>query len=111
MVMWFAILTIQTLTFLGAFHTSSKTLAIIFAALRFFAGASSDWNESWYSFKCSGVSKICHLLGFINLILTIGFIATTIAFTSFVAESSFRKTFAIHFKAVNFGAFTALVIL
>ncbi len=73
----FAILAVQTLALFSTFFACSKTLAIVFAALRFFASALFHRDKSWHSFKTARMSVVGHLLSLVYGHLTPLLVAAT----------------------------------
>lgn len=81
----FAILTVQALAFLSAFLSRSITLAVILAALRFFARAAAQRNERLNTLESSGMPKIGQLLGSVYLQLAAVLVAAARADTLIIA--------------------------
>ena len=111
MTMRLPILAHYTLTLLSTLYSCPITVAIVFTALWFFARTFPLRNKSRYSFKSAWVSKVSHLLGFVDLQLTIFLVITVGTLAELVAEPTFWKTLTVHLQTVNLCAFAPLVLL
>ena len=72
-----SILAIQTLALFSTFFTCSKTLAIVFAALRFFASTPFHGHKCRNTFKTSRMPIVRHLLRLVNSHLAPVLVAAT----------------------------------
>lgn len=108
MMMYLAVLAVQTITFLRAFLPRSITLAVVLSALRFLAGAATHGNEGRNALEGAGVAEVGHLLGLVDLELAANFVAAADAEAFLIAESSLGEALTVHFEAVNFAALAAL---
>jgi hypothetical protein len=77
MMMNFAVLTVQTLTFLRAFLASAVALAVVFLALRFLASAATHRHEGRNALESPRVSEVGHLLSLVYLECAVGLVAAT----------------------------------
>lgn len=73
----FSILAIQTLALFSTFFTCPKALAIVFAALRFFASTPFHGHKGWNPLKTARMPIVGHLLGFVYGHLAAVFVAAT----------------------------------
>lgn len=104
-----AVLAHHTLALLGALHSRAVTVAVVLAALGFLTSAPALRYKGRYPLKGAWVPEVGQLLGLVDLKFAVFPVAAIVALTFFIANSSLGKALAIHFKAVNFGALTALV--
>ena len=107
LLMGFIISTCSTFTFLAAFNTRAKALAIIFTAFRLLACAPTKRGEWSHTFECTWMTLVCELLSPIDEMSTLQMIRATVALATLGTYFSLRETFTIHFQAVYLCAFTA----
>jgi hypothetical protein len=107
LLMGFIISTCSAFTFLAAFNTRAKALAIIFTAFRLLACAPAKGGEWSHTLKSARVTLVCELLSAIDEMPTLQMIRTTVALASLGAYFSLGETLTIHFQAVYLCAFTA----
>ena len=103
----FVISTCSAFTFLAAFNTRAKALAIIFTAFRLLACAPAKGGEWSHTLKSARVTLVCELLSAIDEMSTLQMIRTTVALASLGTYFSLGETFTIHFQAVYLCTFTA----
>lgn len=107
--MRFTVLAHYALTLLATLRPSPVAIAIVFSTSWLFTSAAPLGNPSRYTLESARMSKIGQLLSFVNLQLAVFLVAADVALTFLIAQPSFRETLAIHFKTVDFTAFTALL--
>ena len=107
--MGFAVMAIQALTLFSAFLSGSKAVTVIFSTGRFFTSTPSQRYESRNILESTGMPEVCHLLSLVYLHLKTHLVGAAIAETFLIAESTLRETLTVHFEAIYFGAFTALM--
>ena len=96
---------------MSALYASSVTLAVIFAARRFFTSASFGRNKGRYSLKIPRVSKISYLFGMVNFMLILRMIMAPDADAILVAQSPFRKALAVKFQAIYLATLAPRVLV
>jgi hypothetical protein len=74
-VMHLPVLAIQTIALFRALLSSPEALAIVFAALWFFASAPPHRHKGGDALKSTRVAEVCHLLGFVYLHLAFRLVA------------------------------------
>lgn len=107
LLMGFIISACSTFTFLAAFYTRAKALAIVFTALWLLAGASAKRSERSHTLEGTWMTLVCELLCAIDQMSAFQMIRATVALTPLRTHFSLGETFTVHLQAVYLCAFTA----
>ena len=103
----FIISTCSAFTFLAAFNTRAKALAIVFTAFRLLACATAKGSEWSHTLERTWMTLVCKLLSTIDQMPAFQMIRATVALTTLGTYFSLGETFTVHFQAVYLRAFAA----
>lgn len=105
------IFTVQTLTQMSTFYTSSVALAVILATWRFLTRAFFSWNKRRDSLEISWISKVSHLFRMIYFMLIFRMVVASHTYAIFVADSPLWKALAVQFQAIYFTTLASWMLL
>ena len=106
----FSVMAVAALTIVSTLQPRVVTLTIFFPALRFLACTPPSRHYRWNPVKVVRMPKIHQLLCVVNLLHVLLIVLACYAYATWITSFTLCETLAIQFQAINFRAFTPLLL-
>ena len=107
---WLTIMAVTTFAVVSALESCIVAFTVFFPALRFLTCAPPSRYDSWNPIKIVGMPVINQLFSVVNFLHVFFVVLACYANATWIASFSLSETFTVQFQAIDFCAFTALLV-